>query len=233
MTGLDEIHRRLSWKHVFRGQFQHLLLGLMLVSGVLCLVEPSLTGRRWGPLSHRQLVHVLVVVVVAHQAIVALVWRLQLCFGTFSRLFGRADLVVWGVLFSPFLGGRVVLFAAVGLTDYGSLGWPRPLEIGLGALLFLPALYTLWSVLRHFGLIRALGADHFRAKYRCMPLVREGIFRYSDNAMYTFGFTVLWGLALLFGSRTALILALFQHAYIWVHLYCTEAPDLAVLYGDG
>lgn len=22
-----------------------------------------------------------------------------------------------------------------------------------------------------------------------------------------------------------------QHAYIWVHMYCTEAPDLALLYG--
>ncbi len=116
--------------------------------------------------------------------------------------------------------------------DRGSLGWPRPLEVGLGLPLLLLALYTFWSVIRDFGLMRALGADHFRAEYRELPLVREGIFRYSDNAMYTFGFAGLWGLALLLGSRAALALALFQHAYIWVHMYCTEGPDLEVLYGN-
>jgi len=25
--------------------------------------------------------------------------------------------------------------------------------------------------------------------------------------------------------------ALFQHAYIWVHYYCTEEPDMQLIYG--
>jgi len=29
----------------------------------------------------------------------------------------------------------------------------------------------------------------------------------------------------------AIAVALFQHAYIWVHWYCTEQPDGVVLYG--
>jgi protein-S-isoprenylcysteine O-methyltransferase Ste14 len=77
---------------------------------------------------------------------------------------------------------------------------------------------------------RALGADHFRQRYRDIPFVREGIFKYSSDAMYAFGFLVLWSIALLTGSRAALVASLFQHAYIWVHLYCTEEPDMQVIY---
>ena len=41
----------------------------------------------------------------------------------------------------------------------------------------------------------------------------------------------LWGIALVFGSWNALVVALFQHAYIWVHMYCTETPDMRWVYG--
>jgi hypothetical protein len=51
--------------------------------------------------------------------------------------------------------------------------------------------------------------------------------------MYAFLFLCFWSLALLAGSRAALASALFQHAYIWVHMYCTEGPDMRVLYGRG
>jgi len=62
--------------------------------------------------------------------------------------------------------------------------------------------------------------------------VTQAAFRYSGNAMYTFAFMILWAIALWTQSRAALALALFQHAYIWVHFYCTEAPDLEVLYSS-
>jgi len=51
--------------------------------------------------------------------------------------------------------------------------------------------------------------------------------------MYTFAFLAFWAVALLAGSRAALASALFQHAYIWVHMYCTEEPDMRVIYGSG
>ena len=38
------------------------------------------------------------------------------------------------------------------------------------------------------------------------------------------------GIAMLFGYWNALVVAVFQHAYIWVHMYCTEAPDMARIY---
>ena len=232
VSELAEIRARLGWKHLLRGQFQHLLLVLVLMPGALYLVEPHLGGQFIGPMRHRQAAHGLVAVAVTHQVTAWLVWRLQLCFGLLSRLLGKWDLAVWGVVFFPFLGARVALLALVGLGDSGSLGLGRPVEVGMGVVLLLIAGYTLWSVLWGFGLVRAMGGDHFRERYRRMPLVETGIFRYSSNAMYTFGFGGLWGLGLLLGSPAALVLALFQHAYIWVHMYCTEQPDMEVLYGD-
>jgi len=33
------------------------------------------------------------------------------------------------------------------------------------------------------------------------------------------------------GTLAALAAALFQHACIWVHYYCTEKPDMELIYG--
>jgi Phospholipid methyltransferase len=49
--------------------------------------------------------------------------------------------------------------------------------------------------------------------------------------MYTFGFFGLWVIALFARSHAALVGAVFQHAYVWVHYVCTEQPDMEVLYG--
>ena len=48
--------------------------------------------------------------------------------------------------------------------------------------------------------------------------------------MYSFAFLIFWAIALLSGSWAALVAALFQHTYIWVHMYCTEEPDLGIIY---
>ena len=62
----------------------------------------------------------------------------------------------------------------------------------LGMILAVPAVYLAYSVRRYFGFKRAFGIDHFDPSYRSRPFVREGIFRFSSNAMYDFGFLWLW-----------------------------------------
>jgi len=84
----------------------------------------------------------------------------------------------------------------------------------------------------HFGGVRALGGDHFRNEYREMPLVKSGAFKYNRNAMYAYAFLVSWGIAFLTGTIAALAAAAFQYAYIWVHMYCTETPDMRLIYGE-
>ena len=37
---------------------------------------------------------------------------------------------------------------------------------------------------------------------------------------------------LLWGSVAATALGVFHYLYVWVHYYCTELPDMTVIYGD-
>jgi Phospholipid methyltransferase len=101
----------------------------------------------------------------------------------------------------------------------------------LAIVLFIPWVYLQYSLHTYFGMDRAMGLDHFDPSYRHRPFVREGIFRYTDNAIYTFGFLLFWILGLVFLSQAALLAALFNHLYIWVHYYCTELPDISAIYG--
>ena len=218
--------------YFFYGQFQHILLLVGLFLGTVFLAQSALDDSTWLGITDSTWFYTLLAVVIIHQILGWFVFRSQLCFSLFSRVFGRYDLLVWGILFFPFLLLRPLLTLALGLADAGSLTEFRSLQIILGLILLLPVFYTLWSLHKYFGMTRALGADHFREEYRQMPIVREGAFKYSSNAMYAFVFLLFWAIALLTGSLATLAVALFQHAYIWVHLYCTEEPDMRIIYGN-
>ena len=62
-------------------------------------------------------------------------------------------------------------------------------------------------------------------------MIKEGIFRYTSNGMYVFGFLLLWVPALWYASAAGICAALFNHLYIWVHYYTTEKPDMRRIYG--
>lgn len=222
---------KLPASFLFEGQLQHILLLAGLFPGALYLALPALDGTSWLGIPDINWFYALIALAIIHQFVGWFVFRTQLLFSLFSRLFGEYDLTVWGFIFFPFLLLRPLLTLALGIADSGSLEQLRGLQIALGVLLLIPAIYTGWSVERYFGILRALGGDHFRQRYRAMPLVKEGAFKYSSNAMYAFAFLLFWAIALLTGSRAALAAALFQHAYIWVHMYCTEGPDMRVIYG--
>jgi len=80
-------------------------------------------------------------------------------------------------------------------------------------------------------MVRAAGADHFDERYRSMPFVKQGIFRFTDNAMYLYAFLLFWAIAVGFNSAAALVVAAFSHLYIWVLFYSTEKPDIDFIYG--
>ena len=90
----------------------------------------------------------------------------------------------------------------------------------------------MFCVARYFGMKRATGADHFDESYRSKPFVKKGIFKYSRNSMYTFGLLLVWVPGILAESRAAILLAAFNHAYVWVHYFCLEKPDIRRIYGN-
>jgi hypothetical protein len=164
---------------------------------------------------------------VIHQIFVWLAWRTELRSSAISKTIGfQMYVVIFFILF----GGRFISLVALAWLDRGSLNLQFLPQIIVTILLALPGLYAMYSVKRYFGMVRASGADHFDPKYRELPLVKEGIFRFTDNGMYIYAFLLFWAIATGFNSAAALIVAAFSHVYIWVHFYATEKPDMGFLY---
>lgn len=217
---------------LFHRQLLHVGLVVLLVSVCYAFAAPEFNSSdSWLGLSDHGWFWLTVMVAVVHQVLVALVFRTQLGWGVLTRLFGGRDLAVWGLVFMPLLVARPITVTGLAIADSGSLVLPRWLAFALGAALMVPALYAMWSVVRYFGIPRALGGDHFRLRYRRMPMVRGGAFAWTPNAMYLLVFLGLWSIAFIAQSHVALAAALFQHAYIWVHYFCTEKPDMDLMYG--
>lgn len=154
-------------------------------------------------------------------------WRLELRSRTTSRALGFRAYLAW---FFLLFGGRFVSLGALAWLDRGSLNLPPLPRMIATLLLTLPGVYAMYSVRRYFGMARAAGADHFEARYRTMPLVREGIFRFTRNGMYVYAFLLFWAIAVGCNSAAALAVAAFSHLYIWVHFVATEKPDMIYLY---
>jgi len=168
-----------------------------------------------------------VAIPIVHQIFVWLAWRLELRSAVISSLVGfRGYLAGFFILF----GGRFVSLTTLAWLDRGSLPIPVLPQVLLTLLLTLPGVYAMYSVWRYFGMGRAAGADHFDRRYRDMPLVEDGIFRFTRNGMYSYAFLLFWAIAIGFNSTAALAVAAFSHAYIWIHYHSTEKADMIFLY---
>lgn len=218
---------------IFERQCSHLLgLGLLLgafygatrldafAAGSLCGVG----SQTWAWLS--------VGIAVLHQVFVWFCLRVELYLALCTRWIGRHAFRVYAILFMVMLVARPVLISLLAIANRDTVPLPRWLGLLLAGALSLPTLYLFYSVIRYFGFRRAMGIDHFERGYRKLPLVREGIFRFTRNGMYTFGFLLVWIPGLAFSSFAALAVAAFSHAYIWVHYLCTERPDMTRIYGE-
>jgi len=167
---------------------------------------------------------------VLHQVFVWLAWRFELRSSTTSKTIGfRGYLAAFFLLF----GSRFITLVALAWLDRGSLNLDPVLQAVVTTVLAIPGIYAMYSVRRYFGMARAAGADHFEERYRDMPLVNEGIFRFTSNGMYLYAFLLFWAIAVGFNSMAALIVAAFSHVYIWIHFYATEKPDMDFLYASG
>ena len=230
MQGLDAIRAKSRLSDIFEGQIQHLGIAILMTLGACNLLQSPPGSPRLMGLNAVDWARLSIILALVHQFMVAAVFRLQLYKEVMTRFFGPNDFKVWGAMFFPLLAARPITLILTGWADTVPITPYRGAEIGLGIVLSLPAIWGMHSTIKYFTLSRALGGDHFRDSYLSMPLVDQGIFKYTSNGMYGVVFLGLWGIAFLFGSWNALVLALFQHAYIWVHYYCTEQPDMRRLY---
>ena len=125
----------------------------------------------------------------------------------------------------------MIFITILAFSSRNTLAVPDVLVYLLAGIIIPPVIYLEYSVKKYFTIERAYGIDHFDKEFN-KPFVKKGIFRYTDNGMYIFGLMVLYLPGLLLFSEAALIVALFNHVYIWVHYYTTERPDMKTIYGN-
>ena len=208
------------------------------VIGLFLYFSAAIFAQRWNGLIEGSLWKIptrtwywlTVLIPVIHQIYVLIGWRAELYSKWFTKHFGDRSLAVFAIGFIPLFLGRVISLTFLGIANSNSLLLDPTLRIILTIVFALPSIYLGYSVAKYFGLKRALGADHFFPEYRKLPLVREGIFHYTNNGMYLFGFFSLWALAFGLASKAALVTAALNHAYIWVHYITVEKPDINYIY---
>jgi hypothetical protein len=223
-----------SMAAIFEWQWLH-ALALAVGLPVLWLVSMNCgcfhRGELWG-ISTWNWFWISVEIPIAHQIFVWFSWRSELHRNLISRIFGRLGFSAYATVFTFFLVARLVSVTALSLASRETLP-VNPFALKFAAVVIgFPVAYLMYSVARYFTITRAYGADHFDDAYRAKPLIREGIFRFTSNGMYTFGLMVLYLPALWYASRPALVAAVFGHLYIWVHYFATELPDLRRIYGS-
>jgi hypothetical protein len=217
---------------IFEKQFLHLLgLGILLY---LFSLAGKLEGFREGDalgISTRTWLYIALANTIAHQVYVWFCWRMELHTKLLTRFFGKAGFRTYAAGFTVLIILRPALITFLAFANRNTIPANRYLMMVVAATLLLPAAYLGYSIMKYFSFTRAFGIDHFDESYRSMPLVRKGIFQFTPNAMYLFGFALLWAPAAFFSSVAALTFALFSHLYIWVHYFCTEKPDMEKIYG--
>jgi hypothetical protein len=217
----------------FRGQIAHGLMVAGLLIGACLLVDfKQLAGHQALGISAQAWFIISLAIPIVHQVYVWLAWRSQLCYGTVTNRLGKSAFVIYQIVFLVLLLARPLSLTLLAIADHDSIALSIPIRVVICTILGLPAVYALYSVVRYFGMARAAGMDHFDESYRSLPLVTKGIFRYTSNGMYLFAFLLVWAIAVAGASWAALVVALFSHAYIWVHFYCTEKADMNLIYGS-
>ena len=171
-----------------------------------------------------------IAIAIIHQLYVWFVWRMQLHLQLISRWFGKNAFFIYSIFFIILLIARVLFVFILGYANRNTWSINAILGYVLTVIILVPAIYTFYSVKKYFTLKRALGIDHFDSKYRELGMVRGGIYKYTSNAMYIYGAMVIFIPALVFRSKAALLSAFFNYAYLWVHYYTLELPDMKRIY---
>jgi hypothetical protein len=217
---------------IFEKQWLHVLLLAILIAAMFVVSgTDSIRAGSFAGLSSALWLGIAVATAEAHQIFVWFCWRTQLHLALLTRVFGVRAFTVYAILFATLGVLRVIFVFILAFSNRDTLHLNEAaLRIG-AVIMLIPAIYLFYSVKRYFSFKRALGIDHFDASYRSIPFIKEGIFRFTGNGMYTFGFFLLWFPGLWYASTAALAAALFNHIYIWVHYYSTELPDIRRIYG--
>jgi hypothetical protein len=218
-------------KLIFEKQLLHYFLLAVLLTGVYIAsrIEGFLSGS-FLSISTPVWLYSAIAIAVVHQVYVWFCWRMQLHFSLITNKYGHKGFIYYSIGFMVLFVLRFVVVVMLAISNMNTMNAGQLLVNIPATIIAIPVVYLLYSVIRYFTIERALGIDHFDLSYGKKPFVKKGIFKYTDNGMYFFGLLVFWIPGLLCSSQAALLMALFNHIYVWVHYYTTEKPDFKIIY---
>lgn len=218
---------------IFKYQQWHIFILLVLLFFLYFSIETDTTflnGGLWG-ISTLSWCILAILSPIFHQWYVLVCWRLELHYKSISKLFGKNGFKLYKIGFGILILSRLVTIILLAISSSKTININPTFSYVLSVILIIPAIYLFYSVAKYFTMDRAFGIDHFNPEEeKKEPFVNQGIFKYTSNGMYIFGFLILWIPGLLFQSKAALLIAFFNHIYIWVHYYFTELPDIRIIY---
>ena len=221
-------------RKIFKYQIWHLISLLVIIFIINLYLYNSteiLSGSLWNSTT-KSWFWLAIAIPIIHQIYVWGVWRLELYRSTFTKLFGiKKSFKLYSIGFSLLFVSRLITIIILAFSNESTLNLDPMISYTLAVLITPLVIFLFYSVKKYFTIERAFGIDHFDKHYN-EPYEKNGIFKYTDNGMYIFGLMILYLPGLLLLSKAAIIAALFNHVYIWVHYYCTERPDLLEIYGD-
>jgi hypothetical protein len=227
---MEELH---NMKDIFRYQLWHLLSLIVLTAAVFIIVHTDreiMKGALWG-ITTEGWFWLGIAVPIVHQIYVWLIWRLELFKRTFTSRWGVEQAFnAYAAVFTVLFVSRLIYTIIVAYSSRWTLDIKPLISLIIAAIIIPIVIYLIYSIKEYFTFQRAFGIDHFDKNYN-EPYVKGGIFRYTDNGMYIYGLMILYLPGLLLFSKAAIIVAIFNHVYIWVHYYCTERPDMQTIYG--
>ena len=219
---------------ILHKQIWHLLSLFILLLGINFFIknnEDVFYGSLWK-IDSKLWLYLSIFFAISHQIYVVICWRYELFYKGLSKFFAKNAFKVYKIGFTILILLRPVLIIILSISNSMTINIGNNLSYLICLLLLIPGVYGQYSVFKYFGINKAFGYDHFDPeKFKHTPFVRKGIFKYTPNGMYTFVFLLLWIPGVLFQSKAALLAALFQHIYIWIHYYFTELPDIKFIYG--
>ncbi len=219
---------------ILNNQLLHLLSLLFLLIIVNFLIkndENILYGTLWT-INTELWLYLSIIFAIAHQVYVLICWRYELFYNGLSQIFKKNAFKFYKIGFTILILLRPILIIILSISNSMTIKIGNNLSYLICIIFLILGVYGQYSVFKYFGINNAFGYDHFDPeKYKNKPFVKKGIFKYTSNGMYKYVFLLLWIPGFFFQSKAALLAALFQHIYIWVHYYSTELPDMKFIYG--
>ena len=209
----------------------YVLLGILIALVYRGLGIPGILAGRLMGIATETWLYVSLAIAIAHHTYVWFCWRMQLHFKIITNFMPKRGFHLYAAGFFILFFLRLLSILLLAISNRGSMGANIIVLHAVSAIAAVPAVYTLYSVYKYFGLLRATGQDHFDESYRNRPFEKRGMFKYSKNAMYTYGLLIVIIPGLLFNSRAGLVVGVFNYIYAWIHYYTLELPDIKRIYG--